>query len=167
MPKLTYEKPPESLADELRELSQNADALHNALSTSNLLPNEFPKDEVIELLKQFHAMAEGTAEGCRQPLEYARARLPAIRRSYIFTPARSSALGAGTEGPPPLMRGEAIDQCIGQLYASVGTALEEYRRLASETDVLEETTPHRLRRSTEPSLLLPQRSATALRLRLA
>jgi Leucine Rich repeats (2 copies) len=139
MGKLTYDKPPESLADELREVSQNADALKNALATSNLLPDEFPKEEVIELLKQFHAMAEGTAEGCRQPLEYARARLPAIRRSYIFTPARSSALGTGADGPPPLMRGEAIDQCIGQLYASVGTALEEYRRLASEMETLDET----------------------------
>jgi Leucine-rich repeat (LRR) protein len=139
MPKLNYEKPPESLADELREVEQNAQKLKDALNASNLVPNDFPKDEVIELLEQLYGMAEGTAEGCRQPLETARSHLTETKGKYIFTPARSLDIPKNAEKPPPLMRGEEIDQCFALLLGSVSTALNEYRRLASVIDDLNKT----------------------------
>ena len=47
MPSLKYEKPPESLADELLEVEQNAQALSDAISKSNQLPTDFPKEEIV------------------------------------------------------------------------------------------------------------------------
>lgn len=152
MPSLKYEKPPESLADELLEVEQNAQALSDAISKSNQLPTDFPKEEIVELANQLIGISKGTAEGCRQPLEYSRARLPAIRRTFILTPARSIEIDANEIEPPPLMRGERIDDCLARLTTSVATALEEYRRLASISDTLEET-------DTSPSIEIDRRDS--------
>lgn len=133
MARLDYTQPPESLAEELREVAGHARALQEALRRSNGLPDAFPAQQFDELLTGLQALVDGTAEGCREPLTYARARLPQIRREYILTEARSA--GAKVEGDqvPPLMRGETIDNALSALMTSVSTALDEYRRLAGES----------------------------------
>lgn len=97
---------------------------------------------MLELLAELQSLPAGTAEGCRQPLEYARARLPAIRRRFIQTEEQLRQPRTDEEAPPPLTRGMTIDVRIGALVNSVTTALDEYRALASlEDDDAADTAP--------------------------
>jgi hypothetical protein len=131
MPKLMYTSPPSSLMIELREVATDAVALAKELAAANQLPPDFPVEQLQELLVELQSLPEGTAEGSRQPLEYARSRLPAIRRKFIQTEEQSRQPRADEEVPPPLTRGMVIDQRLGALVNSVTTALDEYRALAS------------------------------------
>src|SRR5215471_5609732 len=87
-----------------------------------------------ELVVELQSLPAGTAEGCRQPLQYACARLPAIRRQFIKTEEESHQSPADEDAPPPLTRGMTIDVRIGAVVNSVTTALDEYRSLASILD---------------------------------
>jgi hypothetical protein len=89
MPKLTYTTPPPSLMIELHEVAVDAGALASEIARANQLPSNFPTEQLQELLMQLQLLPDGTAEGCRHPLEYARSRLPAIRRTFIQTEERS------------------------------------------------------------------------------
>jgi Leucine-rich repeat (LRR) protein len=131
MPKLTYTTPPPSLMIELREVAADAGALATEITSANQLSADFPAEQLQELLVQLQSLPNGTAEGCRQPLEYTRSRLPAIRRKFIQTELRSHSLCRSVDLPPPLTRGMIIDQRLGTLVNSVTTALDEYRALAS------------------------------------
>ena len=142
MPKLTYTTPPLSLMRELQEVANDAAALANELARANRLPADFPAEQLHELLAELQTLRDGTAEGCRQPLEYARARLPAIRRQFIQTEDQSRQPREDAEAPPPLTRGMTIDVRLGALVNSVTTALDEYRALASvEEDDAADTSP--------------------------
>jgi Leucine-rich repeat (LRR) protein len=134
LPKLTYETPSPSLMRELREVESDAGALEAELKRANLLPSDFPAKQLQELLVELQSLPAGTAEGSRQPLEYARSRLPAIRRQFIKTEEDSHESPADEDAPPPLTRGMTIDVRIGALVNSVTTALDEYRALASIQD---------------------------------
>ena len=127
---LQHTRPQESLESELQEVANDAAALVSHLDGANYLPDEFPKDQLRELANSLIELPLGTAEGCRAPLEYARARLPFIRREHILSPANSSQNQLGT--PPSILRGELLDRHMRDLIASVTTALDEYRRLASD-----------------------------------
>jgi hypothetical protein len=142
MPKLTYTTPPPSLMIELHEVAVDAGALASEIARANQLPSNFPTEQLQELLMQLQLLPDGTAEGCRHPLEYARSRLPAIRRTFIQTEERSRVPCANNDLLPPLTRGMVIDQHIGALISSVLTALDEYRALASlELDDTADTAP--------------------------
>jgi Leucine-rich repeat (LRR) protein len=142
MPKLTYAIPPPSLMVELYEVAADARALMAELAQANQLPLDFPVEQLQELLIELQTLPGGTAEGCRQPLEYTRSRLPAIRREFIQTEEQSRQPRANQDMPPPLTRGMVIDQRIGALVNSVTTALDEYRALASvEPDDTADTAP--------------------------
>lgn len=154
MPKLTYTTPPPSLMIELREVATDAHALATELANANQLPSEFPAEPLQELLAELQALPDGTAEGCRQPLEHVRLRLPAIRRTFIQTEDQSRQLRKDTDARPPLIRGMVIDQRIGALVNSVTTALDEYRTLASVE--FEDTA------DTAPSLKIDTNSAEAV-----
>ena len=132
MPQLEFTSPPETLAEELDEVASDSAALASDIGKANSLPKDFPAEQLVELLKQLQTLPAGTAEGCRQPLEYARSRLPAIRRKYIVTEKQSSTHKVEAENMPPLTRGMSIDRKLTSLIGSVATALDEYRRLASE-----------------------------------
>jgi hypothetical protein len=134
LPKLTYTTPPLSLLRELREVAADASALAIELAKANRLPADFPAEQLLELLGALQMLPGGTAEGCRQPLEYARARLPAIRRQFIQTEEQSLQPRVDPDAPPPLTRGMTIDLRLGALVNSVTTALDEYRALASVED---------------------------------
>lgn len=119
---------------ELREVASDASALARELDRANRLPLDFPDEQLQELLVQLKSLPAGTAEGCRQPLEYARRRLPAVRREFIRTEEESRYSAVDEDAPPPLTRGMTIDLRIGALVNSVTTALDEYRALASVRD---------------------------------
>ena len=119
---------------ELREVAADATALAAELARAQHLPADFPAEQLRELMVQLQSLPAGTAEGCRQPLEYARGRLPAVRRQFIQPEGQSSQPPADAEAPPPLTRGMTIDVRLGVLVNSVTTALEEYRTLASVQD---------------------------------
>jgi hypothetical protein len=142
MPKLTYTTPPPTLMIELREVAADARELATELAQANQLPSSFPTEQLQELLTELQSLPHGTAEGCRPPLEYARSRLPAIRRKFIQTEEQSRQPRVDEDAPPPLTRGMVIDQCVGALVNSVTTALDEYRALASiEIDEAADTAP--------------------------
>jgi hypothetical protein len=84
---LGYTQPSEGLARELREVARDAIALSEVL-TEGLnfnLPPDFPKEQLIEITRSLMQLPGGTAEGCRPSLQYARDRLPAIRRAYVLS----------------------------------------------------------------------------------
>ena len=132
MPKLAYTAPPPSLLRELREVGSDAGSLVAELARAvQYLPPEFPTKQLQEFLVQLQSLPAGTAEGCRHPLENARARLPAIRRRFIKTEEEFRQSPSDENMPPSLTRGMTIDVLIGALVNSVTTALDEYRSLAS------------------------------------
>lgn len=142
LPRLDYTIPPPSLMVELNEVATNAGALAVELARANRLPSDFPGKQVQELLAELQTLPAGTAEGCRNPLEVARGRLPALRRKYIEPEERSRRPRTDDEEPPPLTRGMIVDVRLGVLVNSVTTALDEYRALASvEEDDAADTAP--------------------------
>lgn len=154
MPKLTYTTPPPSLMIELREVAADARNLGSELARANLLPSDFPLQQMQELLTGLQALPDGTAEGCRHPLEYARSRLPAIRRAFIHTEEQSQPADADPNSPPSLTRGMVIDQRLGTLVNSVTTALDGYRALASiQPDHTADTAPSLTINTTESDLV--------------
>ncbi len=134
---LEYAQPSEGLERELREVARDAEALVAAMHGLNEeLPNSFPDQQLIRIAISLSQLPNGTAEGCRPPLEYARSRLPAIRREHLLSEETDI---CGTAASP-LMRGALVDERLRHLIASVTTALDEYRRLAAE-EPAEELTP--------------------------
>jgi hypothetical protein len=127
---LKYTEPEGDLARELREVARDAQALENVLS-QNLnvrIPDDFPKAQLIELVHALVRLPSGTAEGSLAALEYARNRLPAIRRAHVLSEEIED--GRDLEEAPSLVRGALVDQKLRDLIASVTTALDEYRRAA-------------------------------------
>jgi len=128
---LSHDAPDEGFMRELREVARGAIAL-NELLTKPLnfdLPRDFPKSQLIDICRSLAQLPDGTAEGSRAALEYARNRLPAIRRVHVLSEELDTSTG---DLPPPVLRGALIDQRLTSLIASATTALDEYRRLAAE-----------------------------------
>ena len=96
------------------------------------LPSDFPRDSLLEIAVALTHLPQGTAEGCRPVLAYARQRLPAIRREHFPTGPLADAREADADRPPSPLRGGTLDAVLAQLIASVTTAFDEYRRLAAE-----------------------------------
>lgn len=128
--RLDYTRPPETLARELDEVAEKSEDFAKALEqAAQYLPDDFPAEQLHDLLQQLKKLPGGTAEGCVQPLLYARSRLLAIRRNFILPEGAVS--DTGDDERPPLTRGMSVDQKLGGLIVSVNTALDEYRHLAS------------------------------------
>jgi len=126
---LQHTSPTPTLATELDEVASNAQELIEVLRRGlNVpLPAEFPQDQLIDICATLVQLPEGTAEGCRAPLEYARKRLPSIRREHIAADRPQ-----GGEDAPLLVRGARLDQKLATLISSVSTALDAYGRLAAD-----------------------------------
>ena len=105
MPKLEYDTPPLPLMVELRAVAAAALALAGELEKANNLPEDFPRDQMKDLLKGLKALPQGTAEGCREPLEYTRLQLPKTRRAFFQTEEQSRLPRTDAENVPPLTRG--------------------------------------------------------------
>lgn len=130
---LDYTQPNEGLARELREVARDAVALNEALTKGlNLsFPPDSPNVQLIEIARSLAQLPAGTAEGSRSSLEYARDRLPAIRRAHVLS-EELDVSKSDADAAPPILRGALIDQRLRDLITSVTTALDEYRRLAAE-----------------------------------
>lgn len=126
---LGHSRPPDSLLRELKEVARDAAELVLVLERGlNFpLPADFPKNQLLDISRSLIQLPDGTAEGSRAPLDYASHRLPALRRQHI--PSEDLTLG---EADPAVSRGTVLDQRLGTLMVSVSTALDEYRRLASD-----------------------------------
>ncbi|MTD95618.1 helix-turn-helix domain-containing protein [Hyphomicrobium sp. xq] len=129
---LQHSRPPHSLSLELQEVARDARDLIVLLERGLNFPPppDFPSEQLKDICRSLTQLPEGTAEGSRPPLEYARRRLPAIRRQYVLSDE-----AAADDEHPRLARGASFDQKLSSLIASVSTALDEYRRLAAEDDV--------------------------------
>jgi hypothetical protein len=82
---LNHSAPDEGFMRELREVARDAVALNEPLAKplnflNFELPPDFPKSQLIDICRSLAQLPDGTAEGSRPALEYARIRLPAIRR---------------------------------------------------------------------------------------
>lgn len=126
---LQHTIPTATLATELDEVATTAQELIEVLRRGlNVpLPAEFPRDQLIDICTALVQLPKGTAEGCRAPLEYARKRLPSIRREHIATDRAH-----GAQDAPLLVRGARLDQKLATLISSVSTALDAYGRLAAD-----------------------------------
>ncbi len=141
---LKYEKPSESLLSELKEVKADALNLVEALQSENRpLPNTFPRKQLISYAEVMSELVDGTAEGCREPLIFARNELTRIRRKNILNTDQADEADSnlGYDAPPPIRRGDNLDRALRTLISSVSTALDEYRAQASEepeNDLVEE-----------------------------
>src|SRR5215475_4651806 len=126
---LDHTKPPESLLRELEEVAHAAQALVEVMERGLNFPQppDFPADQLTDICKSLMRLPEGTAEGARSPLDYARHRLPAIRRQYVLSEGVTP-----RDAEPSLTRGASLDQKLTALMTAVSTAFDEYRSLASE-----------------------------------
>jgi hypothetical protein len=138
---LSYGQPEAGLARELREVARDAIALETALTTGlNFeLPPDFPRHQLVEITKSLAQLPSGTAEGSRPALEYARNRIPAIRREHVLSEELDFPV-SDPDAAPQVVRGALIDERLRHLIASVTTALDEYRRLAAE-EAIDEVQP--------------------------
>lgn len=140
---LKYRKPNPQLHLELKSVSLDAQRVIEAIEAQNFLPDDFPAITLIDICTTLFDLPNGTAEGCRTPLEYARGRIPAIRRNHFFVEEEND-LHTDIDSEPQLLRGMSLDRCLKDLISSIATALDEYRFQASEqhdeaTDLLLET----------------------------
>lgn len=126
---LPHSRPTHSLLLELQEVARDARELVTLLERGLNFPPppDFPTEQLKEICRSLMQLPEGTAEGSRPSLEYARRRLPAIRRQFVLSDET-----AAVDEHPRLARGATFDQKLATLIASVSTALDEYRRLAVE-----------------------------------
>ncbi len=127
---LGHVPPDETLNRELLDVARDSDALSAYLRAPNAIPDTFPGSQLVAICQSLGGLPDGTAEGCRVPLEYARVRLPAIRREHILSEDHVGPL-ADPDAAPPLLRGMGLDRLLKDLIAAVTTALDEYRRQAT------------------------------------
>ena len=110
-------------------MSQASQLLLDAIDGANFLPDNFPEVSIRETCFALKKLKDGTAEGSRPALEYARVKLPRLRR-HIVGP-----LSAGREADEPFLeRGGPIDLALADLIACTTTALDAYREQASEPE---------------------------------
>ena len=134
---LQNKRPSPELMRELEEVAEKAVRFKDFLRHANFLPADFPKNEVEQQLIALAGLPQGTAEGCKEPLLLARHRLMNLRRSYLTfddQPANSD----DPDAPPATTRGTSLDVRISELYASVGTALDQYQ-LEAAAEIEDET----------------------------
>lgn len=116
-----FKEPTGSLLTELMELSSVAEECRQAFDDANFMPDDFPSESVRSILLSLEQLHLGSARGCQGPLEYARSRLPTIRRDYFLIEKDAEEFSASLD------RGSYLDRCLKDTIASVATALDEYR----------------------------------------
>jgi Leucine-rich repeat (LRR) protein len=127
---LQYESPNESFLSELRQLSRDAVQARKTLEQSNRLPEDFPREAVVDLCLALEKLKDGTAQNAGVQLEIARAMLPRIRREHFAEDVNSS---EPNSDDARLYRGMLLDQHIGLLILAITTSLDEYRHQIQAT----------------------------------
>lgn len=101
---LKYSAPDELLQRELEEVARDARLLLEGLAQANTLGEGFPVDHLRTIAKSLSEISIGTAQGCASKLEYARSRLPAIRREHVVS-SELHVFDPNDDRPPPTLRG--------------------------------------------------------------
>jgi formylglycine-generating enzyme required for sulfatase activity len=137
---LPFEKPDPSLLRELRAVARRAGEFERALEESNILPEDFPKEDARALIVTLEALPDGTAEGCKEPLRFAEDRLAEIVRDHILIEddeegaAPDADLPEDPDAPPELTRGGRVEQAASLLISAITIARSEYFRQAGEAE---------------------------------
>src|SRR5215211_6698892 len=116
-------RPNPRLQSELREVSKDAQQFIEFVNGDNSLPPSFPKEHTQRIVNSLVSLHLGTTVGCREPLEYARARIARIRSDHIVLESDDNR-ELGGDVLPPLTRGLTLDRRLIHLLASVSTALD-------------------------------------------
>lgn len=121
-----YSRPEEGLERELEEVAKAASELCAALKAglNSDLPPDFPKQQLFGISESLMNLPGGTSRGCWDVLQYARYRLPDIRREHIRI-AEIEDEDPGSNHSPRVTRDSAIDTRLRDLIASTLTALDE------------------------------------------
>ena len=130
--KLPYGPPNTSLLRELRQVDVDAKGIVRALKEVNLLPDTFPREVLEDICSSLSGLKSGTAENCRPVLEYARNKIPEIRRENFYLEEDDLNETETDPAEPRLYRGMVLDRRLNMLLASITTALDEYRVQAQE-----------------------------------
>lgn len=120
--------PNEALLRELQQVAEDANSTLVSISKANQVSEGFPKDSLQDLCVSLAGLSAGTDGNCRPILEYARSKIPAIRRENF----RHDDPMQDGNAEDSLTRGLGIDRELAALLLSVGTALEEYRAQSQE-----------------------------------
>jgi len=129
---LPYGPPSTALLRELRQVGRDASAAVHALREANDLQDSFPRAVLEDLCWSLAGLKDGTAENCRPTLEYARGRIPQIRREHFFLEEEDLDENAPLPEVPRQDRGNRLDGKMKDLLASITTALDEYRVQAQD-----------------------------------
>lgn len=129
---LPFGPPNEDLARELRQVNRHAEAVLTALAETNVLPDDFPRHVLEDVCAALAGLEQGTAENCRPTLEYARNKIPEIRRAHFLIEGDERGIASSDAEAPRLYRELGLDRGLGVLLSSVTTALDEYRVQAQE-----------------------------------
>lgn len=129
---LSYTKPNAALLRELQAVASAAQELECVLKTANALPEDFAISEITALTKTLMGLPKGTAEGCREILDYCRVRLADIGQQNIKPEDDQNSSEYENDTRPALARGMAVDRAIGQLLLSISYAQAEYSRQSGE-----------------------------------
>ncbi len=121
---LDYVKPSPALLAELEDVAANAASLADYLAAPNIPLVGFPTERLRHICASLNRLPEGTAEGCRAPLAYARIELPRIRRAHVLRPSEAK---PDADAPPAISREDRLDLLLKELIASVSTAIAEYQ----------------------------------------
>lgn len=129
---LGYGTPSKDLLRELRQVRTAALAVVKTLGETNALPLNFPTEVLVDVCDALSGLEAGTAENCRPTLEYARNKIPEIRRSFFLLDEDDDQPIELPPDEPRLYRGMPLDVRLNTLIGSVTTALDEYRVQAQE-----------------------------------
>ncbi|HEY8162688.1 MAG TPA: hypothetical protein VIF34_10535, partial [Methylocystis sp.] len=103
---LDYVRPSPELALELDEVAAKAAPLREYLAAPNIPLDGFPSERLQQICVSLERLPQGTAEGCRAPLAYARIELPRIRRKHVL---RASGVKDNKDAPPSISREDRLD----------------------------------------------------------
>lgn len=123
----------EDLLRELRDLAREAESFLEIMAGENMLPKEFPKEQLQDYMQALIGLQSGSQEGCKVPLEQMRNELPRIRRENIVDQETLEDKFAELDDDdlPPLERGGMFDNGLKSIISAVTVAYDEYRESAS------------------------------------
>lgn len=127
---LDYVPPNARLARELEQVAKESEQVSEVMRGVNLMPQAFPTEALEEICVSLSALKDGTAEGCNEPLNYARHMLPLVRRDHFYIEGDEPEISDDED--TYFMRDHPLDHAITRLYIAVGTALDEYRAQAQD-----------------------------------
>lgn len=136
---LKHQRPSHKYMRELKAVARAAGGLNGHLSKVNLLPDDFPIEQVENFCAALVGLPKGTAEGSIGPLRAADSELNRVRQKFI--PAHDEETG---DDEPLVPRGSDFDLRLVNLMAAIRAAIEQYKLESGDefdTDVTADQAP--------------------------